>query len=421
MNLALLALLAFVPQDAWYDEFQPLHAVQTQLDAIAAGYEAATTLDVGTSIEGRTIRGLRITTAPADTDPPTVLVLGTQHAREWLSPMVTTCIAEHLAAGDAGVDVLERLQFIFVPVVNPDGYVYSWDTDRFWRSNRRPGGGVDLNRNWATMWGLGTGGAGTETYPGTAAFSEPETAAILDLANAHDVVVFVDYHSPVNLVLIPFAFTSDPGPREEEQLEWGEAVSTAIESVNGLPHDVRKPGQGMPSGGLAQDWFADDQGALAFTIELRGGGGSGFDPPADLIVPTCAENWAGFLELAQRTSDAYGVDPPKGTTGGRDDTGGDVPTTTGVGQTSGSPGTTGLGGSTSTGGTSSVDADTSANATAETGDTDPPAAGGDAKGCGCRSRPKDVALDGLWVLLAFAGVCRRRRGVRVSTSSAQAS
>lgn len=418
MNLAVLALFAFVPQDAWYEEFQPLDAVQTQLDTIASDHEVATMLEVGTSIEGRAIRGLRVSAAPANTDPPTVLVLGTQHAREWLSPMVTTCIAEHLAAGDAGPDVLERLQFVFVPVVNPDGYVYSWEADRFWRSNRRPGGGVDLNRNWATMWGLGTGGVGTQTYPGTAAFSEPETAAIVDLANAHDVVVFLDYHSPVNLVLIPFAFTSDPGPREEEQLEWGEAVSTAIEAVNGLPHDVRKPGQGMPSGGLAQDWFADDQGALAFTIELRGGGSSGFDPPAELIVPTCAENWAGFLELAQRTSDAYGVDPPGGTTGGQGDTDGDVATTGGAGQTSDSAGATGLGSSTVAGETSSVDPNTSADTTADTGDTDPAAADRDAEGCGCRSQPNDAALSGLWILLAIAGV-RRRRGL--STSSPQAS
>lgn len=412
MNLALLALLAFVPEDAWYEEFRPLDDVQTQLDAIAARYEAATTLEVGTSIEGRALRGLRITAAPAGTDPPTVLVLGTQHAREWLSPMVTMCIAEHLAAGDGGADVLERLQFIFVPVVNPDGYVYSWETDRFWRANRRPGGGVDLNRNWATMWGLGTGGPGTQTYPGTTAFSEPETAAIVDLADTNDVVVFVDYHSPVNLVLIPFGFTSDPGPREEEQLAWGEAISTAIESVNGLPHDVRKPGQGMPSGGLAQDWFADAQGALSFTIELRGGGGSGFDPPADVIVPTCAENWAGFQELAQRTSDAYGVDPPSGTTGGPDDTGGEVST---AGQSSNSTGDTNPGTSATTDGTSSVgaDEDTTATPTAAATDTDAPPVDGDAEGCGCRTQPREAVVNGLWGLLALAGIRRRRRGAHI--------
>lgn len=417
MNLALLTVLAFAPGDAWYGEFQPFDAVQTRIESIAGDSAWATSFEVGTSIEGRAIDGLRITAAPPGTSPPTVLVLGTQHAREWLSPMVTLCIAEHLAAGDTGVDVLERLQFVFVPVVNPDGYVYSWEADRFWRANRRPGGGVDLNRNWATMWGLGTGGPGTQTYPGTAAFSEPETAAIVGLADDHEVVVFVDYHSPVNLVLIPFAFTSDPGPREEEQLEWGEAMSTAIESVNGLPHEVRKPGQGMPSGGLAQDWFADDQGALAFTIELRGGGSSGFDPPADVIVPTCAENWAGFLELAQRTSAAYGIDPPKGTTGGFGGTEGDVSTSRGAGQTSDSAEATGPGASAGTegsGGTTGAASAVNVDDDAGTGVFDPAtetnAAAGerDGRGCGCQA-PGGNSSDRFWAFLVLAGMCERRR------------
>lgn len=415
MNFALLALLVFAPEDSWYEAFRPLDEMEAQVEAIATSSELATVFDVGTSIEGRTIQGLRMTAAPEGSEPPTVLVLGTQHAREWLSPMVALCVAEHLAAGDAGNDVLERLQFVFVPVVNPDGYVYSWEVERLWRSNRRPGGGVDLNRNWPTMWGLGVGGPGTQTYPGTAAFSEPETMAIANLADAHDVVVFVDYHSPVNLVLIPFAFTSDPGPREAEQQEWGAAMSTAIESVNGIPHDVRKPGQGMPSGGLAQDWFADEHGALAFTIELRGGGSSGFDPPPDVIVPACAENWAGFLELAQRTSEAYGVDPPRGTTGGVSTTGGEASTGPGPADTSGDVETASAGSATSIG----TSADQTATSAAETGasagtgsasatDVAPESADGDGSGCGCRSPRPAGGSAGLWILVALSLLPRRR-------------
>ena len=80
-------------------------------------------------------------------------------------------------------DLLKSVEFIFVPFVNPDGYVvslplpwlyivfnnlllvvmvalshlkYSWSDDRMWRKNRRKGGrcdGVDLNRNYNSKWG----------------------------------------------------------------------------------------------------------------------------------------------------------------------------------------------------------------------------------------------------------------------------
>ena len=79
-----------------------------------------------------------------------------QHAREWISPMTVMYIAERLASTyetDPRVRaILDRAEFIFVPVVNTDGYVYTWTTERFWRKNRRNNGGgsygVDLNRNW---------------------------------------------------------------------------------------------------------------------------------------------------------------------------------------------------------------------------------------------------------------------------------
>ena len=76
-------------------------------------------------------------------------------------------------------NLLKSIEFIFVPFVNPDGYVvslplpwhycllfvvmvalshlkYSWSDDRMWRKNRRKGGrcdGVDLNRNYNSEWG----------------------------------------------------------------------------------------------------------------------------------------------------------------------------------------------------------------------------------------------------------------------------
>lgn len=49
-------------------------------------------------------------------------------------------------------DILDRVDLVFIPVANPDGYVYSHHTDRFWNKNRRPVSascnGVDLNRNF---------------------------------------------------------------------------------------------------------------------------------------------------------------------------------------------------------------------------------------------------------------------------------
>src|SRR5690606_34974590 len=87
--------------------------------------------------------------------------------------------------------LLSKIDVVVAPVVNPDGFVYSWEHERFWRKNRRDNGdgtfGVDLNRNWGHMWGTSlphaSGGSSrtrSEVYWGTGPFSEPETQAMRD-------------------------------------------------------------------------------------------------------------------------------------------------------------------------------------------------------------------------------------------------
>jgi murein tripeptide amidase MpaA len=64
--------------------------------------------------------------------------------------MVPVCIADRLVTGyerDARIQrVIDAARFFIIPIVNPDGYDYTWTTDRYWRKNRRGGYGVDLNR-----------------------------------------------------------------------------------------------------------------------------------------------------------------------------------------------------------------------------------------------------------------------------------
>ncbi len=62
------------------------------------------------------------------------LVTGVLHAREWLGGMTVMWLAEQLLA-DAALQ--SGLEWHLVPLVNPDGYVFSWTpNNRLWRKNR---------------------------------------------------------------------------------------------------------------------------------------------------------------------------------------------------------------------------------------------------------------------------------------------
>lgn len=109
---------------------------------------------------------------------------------------------------DTENEFIRNTTWYIMPVLNPDGYVYSHEYDRFWKKSRSQhvakasGGlldsamtwlqqkragdkicyGVDLDRNWLYHWGKrGSSKAPcNEFYAGPAPFSEPETKAVSD-------------------------------------------------------------------------------------------------------------------------------------------------------------------------------------------------------------------------------------------------
>lgn len=110
------------------------------------------------------------------------------HAREWISTATVLYIINELVENR---DSLEKefsdVDFHIVPLMNPDGYEYSHESERLWRKNRRRSFGAfcmgtDLNRNWAYEWG-GPGSSKfpcQEIYAGTGPLSEPETKSVAD-------------------------------------------------------------------------------------------------------------------------------------------------------------------------------------------------------------------------------------------------
>jgi len=59
------------------------------------------------------------------------------HAREWISPAaVTYFINELVTKSNNYWDILQAVDFYFFPVVNPDGYEFTFESDRLWRKTR---------------------------------------------------------------------------------------------------------------------------------------------------------------------------------------------------------------------------------------------------------------------------------------------
>ena len=61
---------------------------------------------------------------------------------EWIGPAVVSYIAKELILGYRQnkkiTRLLDQFEFVIVPVINADGYVYTWEHNRMWRKNRQP-------------------------------------------------------------------------------------------------------------------------------------------------------------------------------------------------------------------------------------------------------------------------------------------
>ena len=190
-------------------------------------------INVGTTVQGRTIWGMRISSTPNAHDPskPVVWYDGLHHAREPISGEAVLRFAEYIAGEYSGNSAIRELvqtrNLIFLPIVNPDGYEFNLlltpSGGGMWRKNLRQnsGGslGVDLNRNydweWGPQWPGSSVNQGDNDYHGTAAFSEPESLALRDFAALQPPVISISCHSYGGFCIFPWGYdtllTADDG------------------------------------------------------------------------------------------------------------------------------------------------------------------------------------------------------------------
>jgi murein tripeptide amidase MpaA len=298
---------------AWFQTFRRLSEIDAKLTEYAGAFPTlVTSFNIGNSLQNRPINGIRITGPDAPTNPrstrPQLVFNGGQHAREWINPMTVMFIANQLLDGyatDARIRaVLDNAEVDIIPVMNPDGFEYTWNSNRNWRKNRRPNAngsfGVDNNRNWGYQWG-GEGASSSQnndTYRGTGPFSEPETQRVRDfLINNPRTEVHIDYHSYAKLILSPWAYTSQLPPDAAFFNTMNAGLRSTINAVHGQNYNAGPTYTIIyPASGASMDYAYGALGIAAWGIELRG---TSFAPPSTEIIPCGEENVAGILFLGE--------------------------------------------------------------------------------------------------------------------------
>jgi hypothetical protein len=260
---------------------------------------------LGQSIEGRDIWAFKVSDNPEnDEDEPEVLFTALTHAREPVG-MMNLIYFVQLLGEEYGNDpeltyLVDNREIWFLPVVNPDGYVYNESIQPsgggMHRKNRRDTNcgngtqrGIDLNRNYGYGWGANDTGSSpnpcSSTYRGQGAFSEPETQCVSDFILDREFKGVLHYHTYSNVYIHAYGNATLP---DEPDLTTHREIGNEMARYNGYPVGTGYELIGYTVNGDAVDWTYGDQGIVAFTPEV-GSPSQGFWPQENDVLPLCQD------------------------------------------------------------------------------------------------------------------------------------
>ncbi|XP_033628034.1 carboxypeptidase B-like [Asterias rubens] len=303
----------------FFGNYQNLSMIDDWMIQLSEVYpEIVSTFQIATSYEKRPINCLKVgAPSPTGDVKPAIFLLGGMHSREWISPATVMYMAKELIEGYAVEDddmkaLLDGLDWYILPVLNVDGYVFTFESFRLWRKTRsKPKGnrcaGADPNRNWDFHWGVS--GVSTltcdDTYAGPFAFSETEVKQLAvyltGLVERQPVFAFMDFHAYSQYWMTPYGYDTVLPDNYEDQLSLALDATSAIEQINGTKYDVGSIADVIyKAAGNSADYTHGVLGVpFCYAIELPDTGDHGFLLPPRYIIPVGQETLEAIKVIGQ--------------------------------------------------------------------------------------------------------------------------
>ncbi|CAH1637834.1 unnamed protein product [Spodoptera littoralis] len=298
-----------------FDTYYRHDEINAYLDELAEEYpDLVTVINAGLSFEGRQIKYVRISSTRFENlRKPVIVIDAMAHAREWVTTPVAIYIIHQLVVEASESPLTQSIDWIIIPLVNPDGYEYSIDVDRLWRKTRSTAHdgadecpGVDINRNFDHHWGTVSSSANpcSIIFEGPSAFSESETRVVRSavMSNLERTSLYISLHSYGNMFLYAWGNNATLPPNGLILHLVGINMANAIDEKALDKADRYIVGNAANvlyfTTGTSRDWTRAVGIPLTYTLELPGYEYDFIVPPK-YIKQIVTETWAGIAVGAQ--------------------------------------------------------------------------------------------------------------------------
>ncbi|CAG7696150.1 unnamed protein product [Allacma fusca] len=294
-----------------FTQYSTLDQIDAFLQSGARDHsDIASVISIGKSFEGRDLNVIKI--SKSNDTKPVVFIDANIHAREWITSAVATFVIDSLLNGTNTnlTSFLNDFDIYVLPVLNPDGFVFTHQSNRLWRKTRSNYSstsclGADPNRNFGFHWL--EGGSSTnpcsETHAGAKAFSEPETVALSKFLTSISsrLVFYLSIHSYGHYILIPYGHTNVKIPEYNNYYRIGSNAARSIAQRYGKQFRTGNVVDLLyVASGESFDWVKGILNPyLSLGIELRDQGQYGFVLPASQIIESGQEFVDGLVTFLQ--------------------------------------------------------------------------------------------------------------------------
>nr|XP_015219546.1 PREDICTED: carboxypeptidase B2 [Lepisosteus oculatus] len=295
---------------SFYERYHPLDEIYSWINKTAQDNpHLVRTILIGSTFEKRPLYVLKL----SGRNPSRAMWMDCGiHAREWISPAFCLWFVQYVIqfynTNPEITQILDNMDIYILPVLNPDGYLFTWTNNRMWRKNRSQYEdsdciGADLNRNFDANWC--TEGSSPrpcdETYCGPFPESESETKAVATFLRSkkHIMKLYISIHSYSQMLLFPYSYTYKQADNHNELFTLAREAALKIKRHYGNHY---RYGAGAKTIYLApggsDDWAYDIGIDYSFTFELRDRGQYGFLLPPSYIAVACNEALTAVKSIA---------------------------------------------------------------------------------------------------------------------------